>query len=129
MLVFDGRHMLYRTADVFRSLTVEVGDDEESIGGVYGFLATALRVHGKWGGVAVVAWEGDHNFRYKLYPEYKNKGKPDEEKQMFLEGLDGQESRLWVLLSLMGVRQYVCHGGEADDVMATLADHSMLTTS
>jgi len=123
LLIFDGRHLLWRTSDAFKTLSVEIGDEEIGIGGVYGFLLTAMRVHRRYGGQSVVAWEGHSNFRYKLFPQYKNKlGKEiDDDKKAMIEDMAEQERRLKAMLRAMGVRQYSGVGCEADDVIGRLA--------
>lgn len=123
MLVFDGRHLLYRTSDAFKELSAEVDGYEVGTGGMYGFLSCAIRVFNRYGGRVYVAWEGrrSENFRMKLYPDYKRRDEVHADKLAFLDDMQEQELRLKRLLCLLGVRQYAAVGAEADDVIATLA--------
>jgi len=122
LLIIDGRHMLYRTADVFRELEVEVDGQVVPTGAIWGFLNLMLLIHERWGGLVAVAWEGEGNFRFQLYPEYKQKGVPTEELREFLDGMNQQEVILKRLLQLLGVRQYEGDGCEADDVIGHLVE-------
>lgn len=120
----DGRHLLWRCADAFQQLTAELGGEEIGTGGMYGFLAVCLKIHHRYGGVAFVAWEAKNrkdNFRCKLYPQYKDKGEPDEDTLELIRDMAKQEKRLMAMLRLMGVRQYMGVRCEADDVIGTLA--------
>lgn len=124
VLIFDGRHLLWRTSDAFKDLSVQVSDGREiGTGGIYGFLSVALRVHNRYGGRVMVAWEGNrkNNFRRKLYPEYKTKENASPEQLELIYDMVEQEKRLKALLRHMGVRQYEADGGEADDVVGALA--------
>lgn len=120
-LIFDGKHLLWRCADAFNTLSYEVEGEEIGTGAIYGWLSCAMRVRMRYGGRAIVAWEGSNNFRYKLYPEYKAKDEPDEEKRLFLEDMKKQEKRLKAVLRAIGMPQFLANGGEADDVIGTLA--------
>lgn len=122
-LIVDGRNMLYRTADAFRILSVELAGEEIEVGGLYGFVSVLLKVHQRYGGRVHVAWEGkrSRNFRRELFPDYKKRGEPDEETKRFLDSLQKQEVRLKALLRAIGVRQYFGLNCEADDVIARLA--------
>ncbi len=122
-LVFDGRHMLYRTSDAFKTLTADIGDRTITTGGMYGFLSVAVRIFRRYGGRCWVAWEGkrSRNFRRDLYPMYKFKPEPDEEQVAFIESMAEQERRLQAMLRAMGVRQFLGDNCEADDVMAWIA--------
>lgn len=116
--------MLWRCADAFRQLTAEVDGEEVGTGGVYGFLSICLKIHNRYGGVTFVAWEAKRrrdNFRFGLYPEYKNKGEPDEDTLELIKDMAVQEKRLMLMLRLMGVRQYMGVCCEADDVIGRLA--------
>lgn len=121
LLILDGRHLLWRSSDAFSTLSAEINGREIGTGGIYGFLSIALRIHRKYGGRTVVAWEGKNNFRYKLYPEYKQRPEPDDEKLLLLQDMREQEQRIKAILRAMGVRQYSGMNCEADDVIATLA--------
>lgn len=120
--IVDGRHLLYRSADVNRGLTADVDGEVRSVGGIHGFLTVLLKLKRRYQGKIVVAWEGDTpNFRFKLYPEYKRKLPLDDEQKVFFAELADQEARLSVILSCLGVRQFVGIDCEADDVIGTLA--------
>jgi DNA polymerase-1 len=121
LLILDGRHLLWRSSDAFSTLSVEINGEDVGTGGIYGFLSIALRINRKYGGKTVVAWEGKDNFRYRLYPEYKKRPEPDEEKILLLKDMRQQEQRIKAILRAMGVRQYSGVGCEADDVIGTLA--------
>lgn len=121
LLILDGRHLLWRSSDAFSTLSVEVDGREIGTGGIYGFLSIALRIHRKYGGKTVVAWEGKNNFRYDLYPDYKKRSEPDEEKILLLQDMREQEKRIKAILRAMGVEQYSGVGCEADDVIGALA--------
>ncbi len=121
ILIFDGRHLLWRTSDAFGMLSVELGGHEVGTGGIYGFLLVALRIYQRYGGRAIVAWEGRNNFRYDLYPEYKKKGEPDQDRLEFIRDMAEQEMRLKAILRSMGVDQFAGVRCEADDVMGRIA--------
>ena len=119
-LIFDGRHLLYRTVDAFRTLSVEVAGREIGCGGMYGFLSVAMRVFRRYGGICWVAWEGkrDDNWRIPLFPEYKKRPEMTPDEALFITDMCEQELRLKAMLRLMGVRQYEGVNCEADDVIA-----------
>lgn len=121
VLILDGRHLLWRTVDAFGMLSAELGDEEVATGGIYGFLSVAIRIHQRYGGRVIVAWEGKNNFRYKLYPEYKEKSEPDEERLGFIREMIDQEMRLKSILRAIGIDQYKGIRCEADDVIGRLA--------
>lgn len=124
MIIFDGRNMLWRAHSVFQTLSAELPDGEViPTGGMYGFLSLAAMKWRKFGGRALVAWEGNSNYRYKVYPAYKKKDVKQEDpfREQLLSEIDIQEIRLKAVLRAMGVEQYKAVGGEADDVLATLA--------
>lgn len=124
VLILDGRHLLWRTSDAFKELNAEVNGELIGTGGMYGFLSVALRVHHKYGGKVMVAWEARRrkdNFRATLYPEYKRKEEPTEDFLEIIRDMAVQERRLMVMLRLIGVRQYVAVGAEADDVIGRLS--------
>jgi DNA polymerase-1 len=120
-LIVDGRHALWRTSDAFKMLSVELGDKIIGTGGIYGFLCLMIRIHQRYGGKTVIAWEGNDNFRKKLYPLYKNKGTMDEDQINLIEDMREQEKRLKAILRLLGVEQYYGVGCEADDVIGRLS--------
>lgn len=121
ILIIDGRHLLWRCSSSFRDLSVEIGDEEIGTGGIYGFLSVLSRIYDKYGGVVLVAWEGEENFRKEMYPLYKNRREASEDMLNLIKDIKEQERRLKAILKVMGVRQYVGVGCEADDVMGRLA--------
>lgn len=125
MVLIDGRHMLFRGADVGSQLTTEMDGMEVPVGGVYGFLNMCLKLKRRYQGALSVAWEGTDNFRYKLYPEYKRKPAPKSEGEAernaeFMDGLQFQEHVLKGILCHLGIHQFSGEGGEADDVLGTI---------
>lgn len=120
-LIIDGRNLLWRCSDAFKDLSVAIDGREISTGGMYGFLSILLSIHERYGGRPIVAWEGKNNFRFKLYPKYKDKGEIDPDRQEFIEELREQEKRLKSILRAVGVRQYSGLRCEADDVIGTLS--------
>jgi len=120
-LIVDGRHALWRTSDAFKMLSAEVGDEVIGTGGMYGFLCLMTRIHQKYGGKTIIAWEGKNNFRKVLYPSYKEKGDIDEEQLAMIEDMREQERRLKGMLRCMGVEQYHGVRCEADDVIGRLS--------
>lgn len=122
LLIIDGRHLLWRTFGVFPDLVVDVNNIAISIGGVYGFLTALLRIHRRYGGMVVICWEGKNNFRYKLYPKYKNKNTNiNDDKALLIAEMSEQELRLKTVIRALGLTQYRAIDCEADDTMATLA--------
>jgi DNA polymerase-1 len=120
-LIVDGRHALWRTSDAFKNLAAEVGNEVMGTGGMYGFLCLMTRIHQKYGGVMVVAWEGVKNFRKDLYPSYKRKDSLPPETIALIEDMAEQEKRLKAILRAMGVEQYYGINCEADDVIGRLS--------
>lgn len=126
VLIFDGRHLLWRTADAFRELSAEVNGSEMGTGAMYGFLSCAMKIHNRYGGTCVVAWEGEGNFRRDLWPQYKQRAKQDPEMEALANEMRAQELRLKAMLRAIGVRQYCGVGYEADDVIGTVARNATL---
>lgn len=124
LIIVDGRNLLFRCADAHRDLSVQLGEaDRFPTGGVYGFLNVLTKVKQRYGGAIVIAWEGTDNFRYKLWPNYKNKHLPRAEHvEQFANELSLQETVLVDIMCRLGVKQFGGVGGEADDVIGTLAD-------
>jgi len=121
-MILDGRHLLWRTSDAFSNLSTKIGDEEMSIGGVYGFINISLRIFEKWRTPISVAWEGEGlNFRYKLYAGYKNRDKPDPQRAEISRELNRQEAILKGILTAIGVPQYYGVDCEADDVIGNLS--------
>lgn len=125
LIIVDGRNLLFRCADAHRDLHVQLGEAEHfPTGGVYGFLNALTKVKQRYGGAVVIAWEGTENFRYKLWPNYKNKHLPrPEHVEQFSNELQLQETVLVDIMCRLGVKQFGGVGGEADDVIGTLAEH------
>lgn len=124
LLLLDGRHLLWRTADAFKDLSADIDGEEMPTGAIYGFLSIATQIHRRWpANLVVVAWEGSKNFRRALYPGYKKRPMPTEEKEKFLEELNWQQDCIIDLLRRIGVRQYRGVECEADDVLGTIATH------
>lgn len=121
LTIIDGRNLLWRMTDAFSDLYIDKNGEHVVTGGIYGFLSSLLKIHQKYGGKIVVAWEGRDNFRFRLFPGYKQRGEMTNEMAELLEEVDDQQWRIQALLRLMGVEQYKALGCEADDVMATLA--------
>lgn len=124
ILIMDGRHLLWRTSDAFKDLHCEVKGELIGTGGMYGFLSVALRIHAKYGGKTMVAWEARRrkdNFRVGLFPEYKQKEEPTPDFLEIIHDMAIQERRLMAMLRLMGVRQFCAVGAEADDVIGRLS--------
>ncbi len=123
LLVFDARHLLWRCSDAHKELFILTPDGEQGTGGLYGFLNTAVRIHKKYGGRVVVAWEGhkEANWRKRLFPDYKKRAEPSEQKALFLKDMRAQETMLRGFLSILGVKQFEGEDCEADDVMGMLS--------
>jgi len=124
-LILDGRHLLWRTSDAFKDLAVDLNGREIGTGGIYGFLSVSIRIHQRYGGTTMVAWEGSGNFRFKLFPDYKKKWDTSDERMVLVEEMNEQELRLKAILRAMGVQQYYGDGCEADDVIGRLATEAM----
>lgn len=132
-LIVDGRHLLWRAADVHSDLSAPVDGVDIPTGGIYGFLSVLIRVHARYGGHVVVTWEGQGrddssggirppNFRFELYPAYKKKDQEIPSDQIeFVDEMIGQECRLKLMLQALGVKQYMGIGCEGDDVTGRLA--------
>lgn len=126
IIALDGRNLLWRTADAYSRLSVEIEGENIPTGGLYGFLSCALRIHSAYRGRVVVAWEGRDNFRFKLFPDYKAKRTPktETERQAYFDQISElaeTEVRLRELLGAMGVHQFEGVGCEADDVLGRLS--------
>ncbi len=122
LLIIDGRHLFWRTCDAFNDLVTDINGEETPIGGVYGFLLTLSRIHSRYPYKLAICWEGKNNFRYKLYPDYKDKGEIDEDKKLLIQEMKEQEIRLKALLRIIGIKQYKSIDCEADDTMGALAN-------
>lgn len=121
IIIIDGKNLLWRNADAFSELTAYVDGEDISTGGMYGFVAGLIRIHARYRGRVIVAWEGKNNFRFDLYPQYKNRDKRTKDQTELAEEVRDNEGRLVEFLSFAGVRQFYGVGCEADDVMGTIA--------
>jgi DNA polymerase-1 len=73
-----------------------------------------------------VCWEGDENWRYTVYPEYKagrNKNLREDATFDTVAAVDDQWPRLVAILDAAGVSQWACSSGECDDVLYTLSQN------
>jgi DNA polymerase-1 len=121
-MIVDGRHLLFRNADVNRAMVANVDGETVSTGGVFGFMTTLMKLKRRYRGQVVIAWEGEtRNFRYGLWPTYKKKPPPTDEMVVFLADLNSQERQLREILSNLNVKQFDGFECEADDVVGTLA--------
>jgi DNA polymerase I len=121
LMLIDGKNLLWRNAEVFKDLSIEVDGEEIGTGAIYGMLASLARIHIKYGGATIVAWEGSDNFRYKLYPQYKHRSEPDDDTKLLISDMNKQMLRIKAILRVAGVPQYSAVGCEADDVLGTMA--------
>lgn len=121
IVIVDGRHLLYRASDVHSDLEADVDGETVPTGGVYGLLMVLGKLRRRYGGRYIMAWEGTDNYRYKLFPAYKRKAEPTDDMRLFLNDMGKQEIRVRAILAKLGVRQYEAVGGEADDVVGTVA--------
>lgn len=125
-IIVDGRHVLWRTTDAFRDLHVEL-DDGSTIptGGIYGTLGILIRIHARYGGAIVFAWEGAGNFRERIFQGYKGRDRPIEpERASLVSEMSNQERILVALLSDLGIAQFKGKGCEADDVIGRLVNEA-----
>lgn len=121
-MIVDGRHLLFRNADSNRQLVADVDGETFSVGGVFGFLTTLIKLKRRYLGQIVVAWEGEtKNFRFGLWPGYKKRKPPTDEMRVFLSELWQQEVWLREILAHLNVKQFDGFECEADDVVGTLA--------
>lgn len=118
LIVVDGRHLLWRCSDAYKSLTAEVDGKVIGTGGIYGFLGALVRLSRRYGGKVVIAWEGTDNFRFGLFPGYKAR---DKKQDVLSQEMDDQQARLSEILQALGVRQYSGEKCEADDVIGRLS--------
>lgn len=123
LLVIDAKGLLYRAHDSHRMLSAKVDGEEIATGGVYGMLGMLPRIHQRYGRPRLaIAWEGRRNFRIGMYPQYKGRDiPPDEERRELNDEMALQEKHLIDCFRTLGVAQYRCPEGEADDCMARLA--------
>lgn len=121
--IVDGRHLLHRSSSAHSVLSTKVDGEEIPTGGVYGFLSVVARVKQRHGGRIRVAWEGDDNFRFKLFPGYKTRddSESEEERRARRAEIELQERLLREILTACGVEQVEGRRCEADDVLGTLA--------
>jgi DNA polymerase I len=119
-LLFDGHNLLFRSfTTVPRSVT---GKDDQPINGVYGLVASILRLIREVGaehGIAAFDVPAVPTFRQKLYPQYQGQRGPlggD-----YADDFARQVTVAKEVLPHLGVQTAECEGYEADDVLATMA--------
>lgn len=116
LTVVDGRHLLWRAASVHSSLSF----GERPTGAIYGFLSVLARVARNHRTRVCVAWDGETNFRKRMFPGYKLR-EPNPRADATRDSMVDQQTTLMSMLARAGVRQYVGEDCEADDVMGRLA--------
>lgn len=121
IVIIDGKNLLWRNADAFSDLTAYVDGQDINTGGMYGFVAGLIRINARYRGRVIISWEGKNNFRFDLYPQYKNRDKRTKDQNELAEEVRENEGRLVEFLSFAGVRQFYGIDCEADDVMGTIA--------
>lgn len=129
LLLIDGKHSLWRAADAHMELAIETeAGDRVETGAIYGFLSILTRVHQEYAPIMTVIcwddWDKGPAFRRAMYPDYKKRGSFDElpvQQQEFIKGMTKQQHQLMGMMDLMGIRQCVSPGWEADDVMGAIA--------
>jgi 5'-3' exonuclease len=121
LLAIDGKNLLWRCSDSHRELSAPVDGTRIATGGIYGFLSSVVRIHARYGGRVVIAWEGKQNFRKRLFPPYKLRGELTPEQAELIKEMSEQQERLIEILSALGVEQYRGKWCEADDVLGRLA--------
>ncbi len=130
VLLIDGKHTLWRSADAFKELWI-TGPDGERIqtGAMFGFLSIVTRVKelfARKDSPVVVCWEGGPLKRRKMYAGYKDRNKDGRlvpiERLQLMEAVAAQQSRLQAFVAALGVPQAHSAGWEADDVLGTLAE-------
>lgn len=129
VLLVDGKHVLWRSIDVFSDLSVEQDGDARKTGAIFGFLNIVTRAkaqHMSRSGYVVVCWEGGRNLHRRfLYPDYKRNRRGSEiplDRIELIESMREQGETLQKLLAGINVPQGHATGWEADDVMGTLAE-------
>jgi DNA polymerase-1 len=127
VLLVDGKHLLWRSADAFRDLWIMVDGERQHTGAVYGFLNVLSRIRQQQlekKGIVVVCWEGGKLKRRTMFRAYKQRR--DDlvplDRLHLIESIAKQQKVLRKLLVALGVPQAHAPGWEADDVMGTLAD-------
>lgn len=130
VLLIDGKHTLWRSADAFKELWITNPDgDRIQTGAMFGFLNIVTRVKELFArrkSVVVVCWEGGPLKRRKMFAGYKDRNKDGRlvplERLQLMESVAAQQTRLQGFLSDLGVPQAHSPGWEADDVLGTLAE-------
>jgi 5'-3' exonuclease len=110
ILLIDGSNLVFRNFHVFEHLSNHMG---YLTGAVYGFFNALLPYSYKYSKI-IVAWEGQNNWRKKIYPEYKN-NRREKEPEKIQSLLDVKE-----LCDYCGIIQISKDGFEADDVISFL---------
>lgn len=124
IIIIDGKNLLWRNSDAFSELSVRIDGEDMSTGGMYGFISSLIRLHLKYRSRIFIAWEGENNFRFKLYPSYKNRDRKEPGQYELAEEVVRAEGYLEELLSYAGVRQYYGVKCEADDVIGTISERA-----
>ena len=126
VLLVDGRHVMWRSADAFANLSIVKDGERQSTGAVFGFLSIVSKVRlqfGKRNSVVIVCWEGGNLKRRSLFPNYKRK--PDlipPDRLRLIESIAFQQGIVSRLMAGLNVPQAHAPGWEADDVMGSLAE-------
>jgi len=116
-IIIDGRHLLHRISHVCSKQSREFANII-----AIGFLGSCQKIHRQWGGKLFMAWEGEGNFRFDIFPEYKARSEPSEDLAILLRRMDLQQRILQRVLCMLGCEQYLGNGGEGDDVIGYLAE-------
>lgn len=129
VILIDARNLLFRNTDANAGLSWTIDGEEFPTGGMYGFMVSILKLlHDYPGAVPHVCWEGTRNFRFDLYPEYKAKRKSSSRENDRLpagyslgQAVNAQTGPTREILSALGIQQWWCSEGEADDAIGALA--------
>lgn len=114
-ILIDGLNLAYRAMNANLELQTTTGLKS---GLFYGFIRSAAALKKRYIGYKLsVVWDGSSKRRRDAYPLYKS-GRPETGSD-----LSDQVNDLKALLSQIGVTQYLNPEQEADDVMASLAEH------
>lgn len=98
----------------------ELSVDGRPIQAVYGFLQSIRNYKARFPGYElIVLWDGKAQWRYDLYPGYKDRTGKDSKSDAMREAYKQQAPEIIEALELLGVRQVTDATSEADD----LAEH------